>query len=378
MHALPPETSSVLTSAQLLTSPTAVAKELIDNALDAHATSLALEISANTIDLIQLRDNGHGIPPADRPLAARRHCTSKIRSLADVARLGGTSLGFRGEALAAVAESAGTLQIITRVAGETVGAVMEIGKDGELKGQPGHKSHPVGTTVTAKRFFDRFPVRKQAALKHADRFIGQIKKLMMAYAMARPEVRFQLKIVKGKGKASAARGDWVYAPSPGKTSMQDACLKVFGVGCSNQCILVVSEDEGFVVEGLVPKTDSDATKIVGIGQFVSVDSRPVATSKGTLKKVAELFKERLKSSGKAFEGLRDPFLRLDIKCPPEAYDPNVEPAKDDVLFVDSGLVLRPPFARYPWAEEITVAGGHFKEPISRANTSEWLHTSDTF
>ncbi|KAK8217020.1 hypothetical protein BKA81DRAFT_354610 [Phyllosticta paracitricarpa] len=340
MHTLPPETCSTLSSAQLLTTPAAIAKELIDNALDAHATSLTLELSANTIDLIQLRDNGHGIPPADRPLTARRHCTSKIRSLADVARLGGTSLGFRGEALAAVAESAGTLQIVTRVAGEPVGAVMEVGSNGELKGRPGRKSHPVGTTVTARGFFDRFPVRKQAALKHADKFIGQVKKLMMAYAVARPAVRFQLKVVKGKGKAGATRGNWIYAPSPGKTSMQDACLAVFGLSCINQCSLILHEEEGFVVEGLVPKGDADASKIGGTGQFISVDTRPVGTSKGTLKRLVELFKERLKRRAKAFEGIKDPFLRLDIKCPTEAYDPNVEPAKDDILFVESGLVLR--------------------------------------
>lgn len=373
MHALPRDTSSVLSSAQLLTSPTAVAKELIDNALDAHATSLTLEISANTIDLIQLRDNGHGIPPADRPLTARRHCTSKIRYLADVARLGGATLGFRGEALAGVAECAGTFQIVTRVAGEAVGASMEFGSNGELKEQPGRKSHPVGTTVTAKGFFDRWPVRKQAALKHADRVVAQVKKLMMAYAVTRPAVRFQLKVVKGKGKAgaAAAKGDWVYAPSPGKLSMQDACLKVFGVGCASQCDLVVHEEDGFTVEGLVPKVEADPGKISGIGQFVSVDARPVSTSKGTLKKVAELFKDRLKKSGKSFEGIKDPFLRLEIKCPPEAYDPNVEPAKDDVLFVEPNLVLQvvesflakalPEQQRHDLAEQLTQAAGLFEE-----------------
>jgi DNA topoisomerase VI subunit B len=99
---------------------------LIDNALDARATSIAVEIYANTVDSIQVRDNGHGIPPQDRPLVARRYCTSKLTNAEDLASIGGSSLGFRGEALASAAEMSGGMTVTTRVEGEQVATALKI------------------------------------------------------------------------------------------------------------------------------------------------------------------------------------------------------------------------------------------------------------
>lgn len=120
-------------SSQALTNPSSVVKELIDNALDARATSIAIEISSNTVDLIQVRDNGHGIAPEDRQLVARRHCTSKLRNMDDLRRIGRTSLGFRGVALASVGAMSKTMTVMTRVEGEQVAVKLEIGRDGEVQ-----------------------------------------------------------------------------------------------------------------------------------------------------------------------------------------------------------------------------------------------------
>ena len=95
IHALPIDTIRTLGASQVLNDATSVAKELLDNAFDAHATSIAVEISSNTLDSIQVRDNGHGIPAVDRNLVARPHCTSKISDEADLRVIGGSSLGFR-------------------------------------------------------------------------------------------------------------------------------------------------------------------------------------------------------------------------------------------------------------------------------------------
>ena len=81
IQALPHAAVRAIGANQALTDPAAVVKELIDNALDARATSIAIDIHINTLDVIQVKDNGHGIPPQDRPLVARRYCTSKILSL---------------------------------------------------------------------------------------------------------------------------------------------------------------------------------------------------------------------------------------------------------------------------------------------------------
>lgn len=92
--ALPPTTIRQLGSHQLLTDPSSVVKELIDNALDARAKSIFVEITANTIDSIQVKDDGHGIPSEDRALACRRYCTSKIRDFQDLKEVGGNGLAF--------------------------------------------------------------------------------------------------------------------------------------------------------------------------------------------------------------------------------------------------------------------------------------------
>ena len=105
-------------SIQSLTDPTSVVKELVDNAIDAHATNIFVEISANTLDTIQVKDNGNGVPPEDRRLVCTRSCTSKIRDLEDLRNLGGQSLGFRGEALASTIAMSAGLRLTTRVEGE--------------------------------------------------------------------------------------------------------------------------------------------------------------------------------------------------------------------------------------------------------------------
>jgi DNA mismatch repair ATPase MutL len=108
-------------------------KELIDNALDARATAIFVEIAANTIDTVQVRDNGHGIAPEDREFVCRRYYTSKIRDFDELREIGGKWLGFRGEAMASMAEMSGSLSVTTRVDGEPVAALLKIGRNGKIQ-----------------------------------------------------------------------------------------------------------------------------------------------------------------------------------------------------------------------------------------------------
>jgi DNA mismatch repair protein MutL len=130
--ALPLTTTRQIGSGQVLVDPSSVVKELIDNALDARAKSIFVDITANTIDSIQVKDDGHGIPAEDRTLVCRRYCTSKIRDLDDLKEVGGTWLGFRGEALSSMAEMSSTLSVTTRVEGEPVAVKLKYDRDGEL------------------------------------------------------------------------------------------------------------------------------------------------------------------------------------------------------------------------------------------------------
>jgi DNA mismatch repair protein MutL len=132
IKALLPTTVSQIGSSQVLFDPSLVVKELIDNALDARATAIFVDISVNTIDSIQVKDNGHGIPAEDRSMACRRYCTSKIRDFHDLKQVGGSWLGFRGEALASMAEMSGLLSVTTRVEGEPVAVLLKFGRNGEI------------------------------------------------------------------------------------------------------------------------------------------------------------------------------------------------------------------------------------------------------
>lgn len=131
--ALPTETVRSIGSIQALTDPCSLVKELIDNSLDAQASAIFIEISLNTLDVVQVKDNGHGIFPGDRNLVCRRNHTSKIRCFDDIENIGGKSLGFRGEALASAVEMSGGIIVSTRIEGETTAVKLTFNRQGEIE-----------------------------------------------------------------------------------------------------------------------------------------------------------------------------------------------------------------------------------------------------
>ncbi|SMQ51078.1 unnamed protein product [Zymoseptoria tritici ST99CH_3D7] len=330
---LPQNTVRALGANQALTDPASLVKELIDNALDANANSISVEISNNTLDTIQVRDNGHGIAPEDRELVARRYCTSKISRHQDLKDIGGSSLGFRGEALASAAELSGGLVITTRVEGEQVSTALKINQQGEVVGQD-RASSSIGTTVKITDFIKANPVRKQVALKNTDACLKKIKRMLQAYAFARPHVRISLKVLKAKNN----KGDFVYAPKPNGNA-EDAAFKIVGAACSSQCIWSVLEERGFTLQAFLPRPDADLNKVCNTGTFLSVDARPVSTTRGHLKQMMKIYRESLKALHPKHGEIKEPFLFLEISCPQGAYDANIEPAKDDVLFEDADIVV---------------------------------------
>jgi len=132
IEALPPSTVSAIGSTQALTDSASLIKELVDNAIDARATTISVEISVNTLDDLRVKDNGYGITPEDRLIMCTRYCTSKIRDLTDLRNIGGRSLGFRGEALASAAEMSGCLTVSTRIEGEPTAAEIVFNRQGQI------------------------------------------------------------------------------------------------------------------------------------------------------------------------------------------------------------------------------------------------------
>ncbi|KAK5695139.1 hypothetical protein LTR97_008645 [Elasticomyces elasticus] len=318
---------------QTLTDPAALVKELIDNALDANATSIAIEIHSNTLDSIQVRDNGHGIAPDDRAMVALPNCTSKLHDCDGLKAIGGSSLGFRGQALASAAEMSGSLTISTKVEGEQVATALKINQRGEVVGEE-RASLPVGTTVKVTDFIKSNPVRRQRAIKDAEKCLKHLKQTLQAYVFARPHVRVSLRVLKAKSD----KFNYVYAPKPGG-SIEDAALKIVGSACVSQCLWTVAEEHGFTLHAFVPRSDGDPAKVSNIGTFLSVDGRPISSVRGTFKQMVKIFRDALKKSNPRFDGIKEPFIHLSISCPSASYDPNIEPAKDDVLFEDTDVVI---------------------------------------
>ncbi|PQE19907.1 dna mismatch repair protein [Rutstroemia sp. NJR-2017a BVV2] len=362
IKALPESTVHLLGASQVLTTPTSLIKELIDNAIDAKATSIDILISQNTIDKIEVRDNGHGIQAEDLNLLGKRGHTSKLGSYEELRTIGGESLGFRGEALASCCQL-GNVSVTTRMNDQPVGTCVKLKSTGGIETQS-RTSHPFGTTVCVTNFIAKLPVRKQNALKEAPKTLTKIQELVKAYALARISVKFSLKIVKG------SKGAWSYAPRRQGT-IKDSVSLVLGRDAALQCVEIsklfpgsssdkslppaemetavqdgigtpalLTNSSSFCLEAFLPRRDADLGKL-GHGQYLSIDNRPVSHDKGSMKKIVTAFKKYLKNAltDPASEKYKNPFIRLNILCPKASYDPNVEPAKDDVLFEDESLIL---------------------------------------
>lgn len=157
---------------------------------------------------------------------------------------------------------------------------------------------------------------------------------MQAYALARPTIRFRLRVLKAKN----SNGDFVYAPKA-DANIEDAALKVIGKDCALQCDWTALEAEGFEIHAFLPKPGASGPKIAHQGSFVSIDARPVSSSRGTIKRIITTYKDRLRKSTPSLAGVKDPLFCMNIICPPDSYDPNIEPAKDDVMFNNSEVVV---------------------------------------
>ncbi|KAL2837054.1 hypothetical protein BJY01DRAFT_238021 [Aspergillus pseudoustus] len=346
IEALPPTTARAIGSTSTISDPCSTIKELLDNALDASASSVSIEISQDTINLIQVKDNGHGIPGDDYGVVCKRGCTSKIRTVEDLRNVGGISLGFRGEALASAAEVSGGLMVTTRVKSEAVGSCLKYGRDGELLSAE-RIPHPVGTTVRITDLFKHIPVRRQTSIKDAKKTIMKVRKMVQAYAMARPTTRLSLKIAKAKSTS----GNWVYAPGRDATPME-AAMQVIGTEVASMCVSIewptipqgetqAQSNSSLRLIALLPKPSSDFAPLKNKGHYISVDGRPMASGRGIAQDIMKLYKSHLRtaSSAKSSQTITDPFLCLHLKCPGGIYDVNVEPLKDDVLFEDKTVVL---------------------------------------
>ncbi|KAF4992754.1 hypothetical protein FGRMN_6964 [Fusarium graminum] len=341
---LPPSTAHLLRSSSTIADPLSLVKELVDNGIDAGAKHIEITVAPNSVDKIQVRDDGCGIQLEDYDLLGRRSHTSKLRNFDELHFKGGKTLGFRGEALAS-ANCLATIKITTRTVQDPVASLLLLkrGSGGVNKQQP--VSGPVGTIVQAVDLFKNIPVRRQNAIEVSRKTLADIGRLLESYATALPHVNLSFKV---PGNPSQS---WSYSPcSPGGT--REAITQVFGHALTAQLVetssassdkgLTETRSQNVMMTAFLPRPESDSKTIKGKGAFISVDSRPLSALRGTGKKLFSIFKSSLSkasSSSGISRAPSSPFMQLSIQCPPGSYDPNISPLKDEVLFMNEPAIL---------------------------------------
>lgn len=346
--ALPESTVRLLGSHAAIATSGDLVKELLDNAIDAKATSIDILVSSNIVDKIEVRDNGQGIHPLDYASLGRAGHTSKITSFEDFRALGGTTLGFRGQALASI-NNIGTVTVTTRTAQDIIATELSLSPGTGGVQRQRQTSAPVGTTVSVIGLYSHLPVRKQATIKDALKNLVKVKQLLHAYALARPHIRLSLRTTGGGNRQTFS-----YSPRP-EAGVKEAVVQIFGIELASQCLIttvcnstgdesdeITEGNEKYSMEAVLPRKDADQSRMTK-GSFFSVDSRPVLAQRETMKKLLAIFKAHISAYLQTTYGeraFRDSFICVNIKCSAGCYDPNIEPSKNVVLFADDSQVVK--------------------------------------
>ena len=302
---------SEIAAGEVVERPASVVKELVENSLDAGASQIRVEAQGGGVSLIRVTDNGSGIPESHVELAFHRYATSKIDTLTDLERI--STLGFRGEALPSIAAVA-EVEIITQAAGDIAGTYLHL--RGGTTAKREKRSRPRGTTVTVHRLFRHFPARLKF-LKSPTTENGHIANLLSQYALAFPEVKFNLSL---DGRLTLH--------TPGNGNLRDVVAEVYGLEVAQQMLDIGGVAQVPGVAGLASPA-SLARSSRGYLSFF-VNRRWVRSS--LLARAAEDAYQGLLISGK------HPIVILNVSLPPQEIDVNVHPTKTEVKFRNTQTV----------------------------------------
>lgn len=307
IHLLAPAVRDQIAAGEVVERPASVVKELVENSLDAGARRVQIEVTGGGKERIWVRDDGRGMDPDDLRLAVRRHATSKLTVLADLAR--GETLGFRGEALAAIA-AVSRLTIISRPGSREVGSRIEVPAEPDRPAVLTTVAAPVGTEVEARDLFYSVPARLKH-LKSDATELSRVHQVVLGFALGYPAVAFRL------------RGDdQELLATPGDGDMRTVVLAAYGSEAAEAAIALdfVSADGAVRIRGLVVppplhRASRNAQVIVVNGRLVR--NWPIRAA------IEEAFRPGLPDR-------RYPMAWVDLIIPPERLDPNVHPQKTEV------------------------------------------------
>ena len=309
---LPDEVASQIAAGEMVERPASVVKELLENALDAGASQITIRIEQAGRRLIEVSDDGSGIPPAEIALALARHATSKLRSAEDLFHI--VTLGFRGEALASIA-SVARLTLISKTKDGSIGARLQVegGRIGSLE----QTGVPNGTVVRVEDLFYNVPARLKF-LKQDLTERQQMDGLATRYALAYPAVRFQ----------HFQDGRPILQTS-GNGKRREVLANLYGVDTARQMIEVDLEEGDSRLTGFISPVALTRSNRREITFFVN----------GRWVQDVSLNTALLQAYHTLLMVGRFPLAILFLELPPEEIDVNVHPAKAEVRFRSADRVF---------------------------------------
>lgn len=313
IHVLSPHIANQIAAGEVVERPSSIVKELVENAVDAHATAINIEIENGGVDRILITDNGSGIADEDCETAFLRHATSKISAAADLAHI--ATLGFRGEALASIA-AVSRVTLTTRTAEEEMGTRLRF--EGGTLAEHSRVGCVQGTSVEVRSLFYNVPARLKF-LKSARAESGAVGDYVARLILSLPDVAFHF----------VSNGKTVYQTS-GDGSLKNALVAVYGVSVVPH-ICPVAFDDGYLrIEGFVGTPE--LSRVNRTGQAFFLNGRLIR-SNALSAAVSRAFDTRLLIG-------RYPFSVLSLHIALAEVDVNVHPAKLEVRFVDEARVTR--------------------------------------
>ena len=313
IHVLDETTINKIAAGEVVERPASVIKELIENSIDASATTIEVEIGDGGVAYMRITDNGIGMTEEDARLAILRHATSKIQQVEDLFDI--ASLGFRGEALASIA-SVSHFSLTTRKADSDLGTRITV-DGGTFTDCIPYGAAP-GTTIEIRDLFYNTPARRKF-LKSERTESSKIQDIVGKLALSNPHISFKLIV-----------DDRVAIITPGNGNIGDTVAALYGYKTKDDIFTVAYESDSIYIDGVVSKPT--LLKSTRIWQTIIVNNR-VISDKTIMKAIDNAYHALLPKNG-------HPLVVLNITVPAGMVDINVHPRKSEVKFSDDKIIFK--------------------------------------